>query len=138
MGYRVLDHTADFMVEVSAPTKKALFEEAAKALFGAVLTDLETIRPVGFRRIHVSARDQDELLVTWLSELLYLHESAQWLFCRFEVERLETCELEAKVFGEPFDPGRHAIVREVKAVTYHQLGIERVNGSFRTRIVFDL
>ena len=137
MPYRVLDHTADFMVEVRARTLSGLFAEAARAMFD-VLTDSETIRPTAKLPIALNALDPQQLLVAWLTELLFFHETEQWLFCRFQVRSATYSALEAEVWGEKLDPSRHPIEREIKAVTYHRLGIVEEEGWYRTAIVFDL
>ena len=135
--HRVLDHTADYMVEVSAPSLPELFVEAATALFETV-TDVRTIRPRDEISLSVEAADQEELLVTWLTELLFLHESERWLFCRFDLRLVNDKRVEGKAWGERLDPDRHPIDREVKAITYHRMAFEREGDFIKTRIVFDL
>ena len=137
MPYRVLDHTADFMVEVTASSRKELFAEAARALM-SVLTDLEAIRAAESVSVSLEADDTEQLLVTWLTELLFLYESKRWLFCRFAFQTLTERALEATAWGEKLDPARHEIDREIKAVTYHRLKVERRDGEWRTRVVLDL
>ena len=133
----MLDHTADYMVEVSASSLSELFGEAARALF-ATITDLETVRPREEVSLSVEAGDAEELLVSWLTELLFLYETGQWLFCRFEPRLVDDKRLEAKAWGEKLDPDRHPIDREVKAVTYHRMAVVREGGLFKTTIVFDV
>jgi SHS2 domain-containing protein len=135
--YRVLDHTADVLVEVSAPDLAGLFAEAARSLFH-ILTDLEAVRPRDCLSVSVEAEDTEQLLVSWLSELLFLHETEQWLFSRFEMTAMEEQRVEAQVWGERLDPRRHPIDREVKAVTYHRLGLVREGDMLKTAVVFDL
>jgi SHS2 domain-containing protein len=137
MSYRVLDHTADYMVEVSGRTREELFAEAARAFFDT-LTEVGSVRPEEAVEVRVRADDEDQLLATWLDELLFLHESEGWLFCDFRFRRLSERELEAEAWGERFDPARHAIDREIKAVTYHRLGLRREGDLLKTTIVFDL
>jgi SHS2 domain-containing protein len=43
-----------------------------------------------------------------------------------------------RIRGELLDGGRHFIEREVKAVTFHQIEVEEVAGSWRVRIFVDL
>ena len=133
----MLDHTADYMVEVSASSLSELFGEAARALFETI-TDLETVRPREEVSLSVEAGDMEELLVSWLTELLFLYENGQWLFCRFEPRVVDDKRLEAKAWGEKLDPDRHPIDREVKAVTYHRMAVVREGGLFKTTIVFDV
>ncbi len=137
MSYQVLDHTADYMVEVTGGTREELYSEAARALFDT-LTDIATIRPQDSVAMSLEAADPDELLVAWLSELLFFHESQGFLFSQFRFQLLTERELRAEARGERFDPTRHVIDREIKAVTYHRLGVRHQGGVFKTMIVFDL
>ena len=133
----VLDHTGDYMVEVSARSLPELFGEAALALFETI-TDVTTVRPRERVRVSVQAADTEELLVTWLTELLFLYESERWLLCRFEPRFPDDHHVEADAWGEKLDPDRHPIDREVKAVTYHRMALVREGDLIKTRIVFDL
>ncbi len=137
MPYRVLDHTADYMVEVAAEGKPELFSEAARALFD-IITDLETVEPRESVSISVEAESPEELLVSWLTELLFLYESERWLFSRFEPRLVDDRRLEAEAWGEKLDAERHPIDREVKAVTYHRIALVRQGKLLKTTIVFDL
>jgi SHS2 domain-containing protein len=132
-----LDHTADYMVEVAAEGKPELFSEAARALFD-IITDLETVEPRESVSISVEAESPEELLVSWLTELLFLYESERWLFSRFEPRLVDDRRLEAEAWGEKLDAERHPIDREVKAVTYHRMALVRQGKLLKTTIVFDL
>jgi SHS2 domain-containing protein len=114
-----------------------LFVEAAQALF-RILTDPKTIRPQDSISIELEEEDTDQLLVAWLTELLFFHETEQWLFSRFDITSIDEKRIEARVWGEKLDALRHPIDREVKAVTYHRLGLVRDGNLLKTVIVFDL
>ena len=51
---------------------------------------------------------------------------------------LSELHLEADVSGEVFDPARHTIFTEVKAVTFHDLQLERDERGWKVEIIFDL
>jgi SHS2 domain-containing protein len=44
----------------------------------------------------------------------------------------------AVVKGEPFQEKIHMIKTEVKAVTYHQIQIQRENGRWKAQVILDL
>lgn len=137
-SYRLFDHTADVGVEASARSRPELFETAAIALF-SLITDVDTVVPRIERELSVGACDTEELLVRWLSELLFLHDAEGQLFSRFAVSLLTPTHLRALVSGEPFDPVRHPVKTEVKAVTYHQVTVrEREDGTHEARFVVDV
>lgn len=137
MGFEFLDHTADLRVRVWGKDLVQLFEEAAVALF-TVITDIGTVRPETEERVDVEGVNLEELLVGWLSELLYLHEVKGLLFSRFKVFEVKGEYLSAKAWGEPFSPERHCILLPVKAVTYHRLQIEEREGLMVAEIIFDV
>ena len=120
MDYRVFDHTADLGVELSAATVEELYAAAAFALFD-LLTDLSTVRAGIAREIVVTGEDPADLLVNFLREVLYA-----WNGEGFLVKTLSgpgdrrPQRLKALLRGECFDPTRHRIKQEIKAVTYHQ------------------
>jgi SHS2 domain-containing protein len=137
MPYRVLDHTADFMVEVWGADFAEVAADGARALFD-IITDTKTVRGTSKVPVQVQADTYEQLLVAWLTELLFLYETELWLFSRFEFKRAGEGIIEAHAWGEKLDPERHPIDREVKAVTYHRLVLERKNDRLRATIVFDL
>lgn len=139
-GWTILDHTADTGLEVRAPTASSLFETAARGLF-SLITDPSTVAAREARRIEVSGGDPGQLMVRWLSEILYLHETEGLLFSRFEVHGLEGGRLRGTAWGEAFDAGRHAIRTALKAITFHQLEVgpdPSPEGGWRARVIVDV
>ena len=134
---REIDHTADVGIEVTAPTVKSLFERAATGMF-TILASADDVRAVESLHLSVEAPDQDALLVQWLSELNYLHQVESLIFSRFEIESIDEKQLVAIVSGERFDPDRHEIHCEIKAVTFHDLKMHRENDGWSVRIIFDM
>ena len=130
------EHTADVGFMVTAATMEELFMSAAQGMF-SLITDPESVRPSQTRHITVTATDHTALLVRWLSELNFLHQTEHILFCRFTL-RIRPDQLDADVAGEPVDPARHAILTEIKAVTFHGLKVEQTAGQWQARILFDV
>ncbi len=127
MRYRLLDHTADALVEAFGETLSERFANAAYALFDQI-TDVRAVKPVGEVRVVVSADSTEQLLVDFLQELLFLHDTDNYVFSEFEVEIMGT-NLEAVARGEEFDPSRHPKRAVVKGVTYHNLKLDKKAGS---------
>jgi SHS2 domain-containing protein len=137
MGYELLDHTADVGIRVWADDVKGLFQEAAKALFD-IITDLEKVEVHLDREVAVQGSGQEELMVAWLSELLYLHEVEELLFCDFALSEVDGRDVKGVAMGEKFYEGRHCIKTAVKAITYHQLEIQEKDGRWYAQIIFDI
>jgi len=138
-GYEFFDHTADVGAVVRGATLGRLFENAGCAL-SDLMCDRRTVRPRRRVRIAVAGEGIEDLLVRWLSEILFLHDSAGWLFCRFRVDKVDRQGRVARgvAWGEPVDRTRHALRSEVKAVTYHQIRLVRGRSAWRVRVVFDI
>jgi len=135
--YETFDHTADLGARVFGQTCKEVFANAAYALFD-LLTDLNRVRENLSYNLHVEAADREELLVRWLSELLFLCESPGYLFKKFSLSHLGRTSLRAVARGEAFDPSRHKFKMEIKAVTYHQVEVKKKDGKWEARVIFDI
>jgi len=96
------------------------------------------IEPRDDHRIDVSGDDEGELLVRWLSEILYLHEAEGFLPCAFRVAYVASGRAEGVVTGELYDPSRHRILAQIKAVTYHQIEVVREQDGWRARVILDV
>ncbi len=138
-GYEFFEHTADVGAVVRGATLPRLFENAARALFD-LLCDRRTVRPRRTVRIVVQGSSLEDLLVRWLSELLYRLETEDLVFSSFAVERVDRLRLRARgrARGETIDRARHRLRREIKAVTYHQIRLVRGRSAWRVRLVFDV
>jgi len=134
--HRQLEHTADLGLEIWGDSRSELFAQAAVALREVIVADAP-VSPRKTQDIEVSGADDAELLVAWLSELLFLFECRGFLAADCQLEFGEGC-LRAQVKGEPFDPQRHPLEREVKAITHHQVLVEESGGVWHGRVYVDL
>jgi SHS2 domain-containing protein len=136
-GYRFIDHTADFRLEIFGVDEKDLFVQAAKALTD-LITDPKTLQGACRRPITITGDDWSDLMVNWLRELLYLWNGEEQFICDVALQLLEPTHLEATVNTDPFCAGRHSIRNEIKAVTYHQIEVGPYKSGWRARVVFDI
>ena len=136
-GFRILEHTADIGLEAHGQDLPQLFSNAARGMF-SIISFLKSIQPTEHIPIAVTADGLEDLLVAWLSELLYLFSTQQMLFCRFEITEIDDRHLQATALGEPVDPSRHELSTEIKAVTYHQLKVVESNQMWTARVLFDI
>lgn len=132
-----IEHTADVGIAVRAPDRRTLFARAAWGMFSLV-GNLADVRRVQWLRVRVEAPDRDALLVRWLSELNFLHQSRREIYSGFRVERMSDTGLEGEIGGEPLDPARHDELTEIKAVTYCGLLVAREGRQWVARVIFDV
>ena len=136
-GYRILDHTADIGLEAHGSDLLILFTNAARGMF-AIIGSVDTVKPRKEVSIEADADNLENLLVNWLSELLYLSATKGMLFCRFDITDMDDHHIRATVAGEPIDQTRHELDTEIKAVTYHDLKVEKIGRRWIARVLFDI
>jgi len=135
--YRELEHTADLRLEIWGFTWNGLLQHSAIAL-SDVITERRRIRPTAYCDFECRAERPDELVVALLRELLIRFETKDWLSHHIEILRADNNALQVRSWGEPYQPKRHPIKTELKAVTYHGLELIRRWWGWRARIVFDI
>ena len=135
-GYREIEHTADWALEVWAPTLEALLRQAAEGM-GALAGAHPQPGARLTRKVTLLAPDAESLLVDFLEELLYLMTEEGLVFDGFDL-RVETLpegfSLEAALTGAPL----MALKKEIKAVTWHNLAVRRGKRGWETTVVFDV
>lgn len=134
-----LDHTADAGFIVRAPDLPTLFARAAEGLF-RILTDPEKVTVRQSEDFCLQASDLPGLMIRWLSELNYRHLVQHLLFSRFDVvvESAGEPRLQARAWGERYDPDRHPLHTEVKAVTWHGLEVVQTSQGWQAQVILDL
>jgi SHS2 domain-containing protein len=135
--FRILEHTADVGFEAWGAKREDVFANAARALFHLIV-EPDSVVPRAEVSVQVEGREPADLLVNWLSEILYLHDAEGWLFRDFEVGALGNTALAAVARGEKIDRKRHQLKLLVKAITYHQLALEETSEGWRARVYVDI
>ena len=131
-GYREIEHTADWELEVWAPDLTALLEQAARGMYALSGMHLHP-DPRQTRRLEIQSADAETLLVAFLSELLYYGEHEKLGFDRFNLSEKDF-KLLAELVGAPIA----RLDKEIKAVTYHNLAIRQTQNGFEANVVFDV
>lgn len=137
--YRPIEHTADLAIEVEADTPEDLFRWAARGMFDLIRGEGAPPPPDAlpvWRRIAAAGPDLEARLVAWLGELLYVHAREGRLLTDVRSLDLDGERVEAEAGFVPAGPG--GVERELKGVTYHDLQVERRDGGWKARIVFDV
>jgi riboflavin kinase/FMN adenylyltransferase len=131
--YEEVEHTADACIRAFGQDLPELFANAAYGMFD-LLADMEELHPTIEREVSLEAPDLESLLVDWLGELLYLREAHGEVYKEFEISTLSPTELRAVAKG-----GKGFVPRvDIKAVTYHDLKIEKIEEGYVATIVFDV
>lgn len=138
--YEFTEHTADVAVWVYGGSLKELFASAAMAMFSVVVAKKKNKSrpPLTEIVIKITEAALEDLLKGWLDELLFAFTSKRLLLHRIKSLVCEENVLEAKVLLEPFDAQHFELKDEIKAVTYHELKVEKIRNRWRARIIFDV
>ena len=131
-GHREVEHTADWGLEVWAPDLPGLMEEAARGMFELMGIDVSEETRC-HRQLEIGADDREQLLVSFLEELLFIADSEDLAFDGFLLNLVDT-NLLARLEGG-FIVSR---TKEIKAVTYHYLEISETKRGLETSIIFDV
>jgi len=136
-SYEIIDHTADLGIVVKGGNIKELFINAANAM-----TDLMVkadVREKGTKRkLIVEGEDLPDLMVRWLSEILYLFNGEHMLVRAIEIGSVSSTRLQSRLSVMSLNKGNHEILREIKAVTYHQIAVEETAEGWEARVIFDI
>lgn len=136
MGYRLISHTADTGVEATAPTLDRLIAELARGMFAS----MARARGPRRRRVRgaVEAETVEDLVVDTLSQLLWVAETEGLVLDDIRIEvGPDRVRLEFDAGGVSLDQAE-VEGPPIKAVTYHDLAIERRGGEWYGRVYFDV
>jgi SHS2 domain-containing protein len=127
-----LEHTADVQLEVWGPDMAALLEEAARGTYRLMGLEISRVSR-RHRRLEIAATDREQLLVSFLDELLFLAEAEELGFDAFMLE-IDGSRLLAHLEGGTVA----ARSKEIKAVTFHRLEVRDVPYGVETTLTFDV
>ena len=138
--YEYLEHTADLFFRSYGKSLGECYGNAARAMFSAMI-DSHSVDPVIKRTILLEANDLPALMHDYLSEILFLFETEGLVFRDFEVsvkKKGAVYKLSATLSGEKFNKKKHIILTDIKAVTYHDLKVEKRDGQWVAEVLSDI
>ncbi len=135
-GYKFIDDlTSDVMFEASGHDLKEAFENAAEAMF-SLICKLELVSRKKYLEIEVQGGNKEELMISWLQELIGLVDTEDMFFSKFEILEIGEKHLKAKIYGEEIRPELGETV--VKAVTYYKFKFEKTPKGYVVRVSLDI
>ena len=133
MPFRILEHTADLSMEVTADSFEALLGEALRAItewIGPEWAECKAERP--FR---IEAMDRSMLLVDLLNESLTLSQIHREAYDTLVIKSIGEGFVEGSFVGRAAAGARD----EIKAVTYHGASVEcRPDGRWQAILLMDI
>ena len=135
--YKEIPHTADIALRIYGKDLNELFTNAAYGMFD-IIADLDGLKSSVSIDVNLEAPSKEELLVSWLDELLYNFYTKGIIFFRFDIISLSEARLMAKAHGRHVGENRNRLKREIKAATFHNLEIKETPDGLSVDIVFDV
>jgi SHS2 domain-containing protein len=137
LTYQIIDHTADLGIIVKGPDVKSLFIRAAQAMTDLMVRG-DISDKTAIKDVLVEGEDFPDLMVRWLGEILYLFEGENLIVNSIEIKSIVPIQLQVTLGMTSFEPKRHQILREIKAVTYHQISVDKTEDGWEARVIFDI
>lgn len=127
--------TADMAFAAYGRDLNELFSNAAKAVMSIMFEG--EIESKIVREIKLEGKEDIVLLQKWLSEVLYIFETENIVFSRFDVST-DGRKLSAKIYGEEYNLEKHKFIIDIKAVTFHRMAIEKIDKGYKCTVVVDV
>ena len=131
---------ADIAFEAEGDSLEALFQGATQALL-EIMADPRTVAASWERRIVKTDVTPDDLLVEWLSEIVYWKDAAGVVFREAPLTLTrdrEHWKIEATLIGAPVDHAVQILRNDVKGITRHRYRVARDGSLWKARVVVDV
>ena len=135
--YTLLSHTADLGVIIKGDSCEELFQNAALALTDIMILNRSPAPGIN-KDVFLKGYDLADLMVKWLSEILYFFEGEHLITTEITINHLDHNSINASLLASELDEKHHEILRVIKAVTYHKIEVTEDNGCWKARVIFDL
>lgn len=140
--FEILEHTADVGLRAFGKTLAELFANAARGMIALALEaenggPSQAVQPEQKRQLSANGEDREEMLVHFLSEVLYAIDAEGWRFREFRIQTLGSNTVKGEGRGTRTEPSERNRVA-VKAVTYHQVSVTQTAGGWEAVVYFDI
>jgi SHS2 domain-containing protein len=138
MKYKFLEHTADMKFLVHGKTRKAIFENSVLAL-SEFISKEGKIENASTKRFKISGRDYEELLYSFIDEIIYLLDAENFVPSKAEVlldERKDKIILKAIIFGDK--TANYKNLEGIKSATYSEMYIKKKFDKWEAQVVVDI
>ena len=132
-SYEILEHTADVGLRATGESLEEVFVLATRAL--AEIAGIWVPGDGDEVALEVEAADPGALLVDWLSEVLYLHDSRGMALANLVMSEATESRARGTLRLAPL---KNADGTQVKAITYHQLVVEPTTSGWLAQVFVDI
>jgi len=134
--WSTFEHPADIGLAAEADSLGELLEALGEGMSRQICA--AGVSPERTVSVQVASDDLDTLAVDFLAELLKLFHLERFLAAEVHVDECDETSVSARAGGETYDPARHELDAEIKAVTYHQIKVARQGDRWVGRVILDV
>ncbi len=134
--FEQVDISGDVGLKVWGQDLEELFKNAAMGM-SELITDVSSVTESENREVHIVADSNDDLLVQWLNELVFLFDTYNYIGKSYSVSIVNK-KLKAEISGGTFDPSSSESRLLIKAATYHDLSLSKTNTHWEATVIFDI
>jgi len=138
--FEYLPHTADVIVVGYGKSLEEAFANAAKGVFN-IITNIKKVEPKECREVVDEADDLEQALYKWIDDLSLYFDAEGMVFSEFSVKlerKNNKIKIVGKACGEKFNSEKHEHGTIVKAMTYAEMEIGKVDDCWRVKFVVDI
>ena len=128
MSYKILEHTADLLIQAENESFERTLEDMAKGMF----ENMGKAEEKESFELSKSAPDKESLVVGILSDIIGECEARTFTPARMKVLEYKENSVKVQVFGKKKIPENI-----IKAVTYHMLEVKK-NEKWKIKVLFDI
>ncbi len=136
-SFTILEHPSDVGIEARGTTLGEAFESAVDGAV-SLMIDASVLKTEIKISATFNADDVDGLLFQLIGEVIYLRDSKFFLPASTIIKNFSETHVDVDFSGERIDHTRHKLLADVKAMTYHQMKIERFEKDWRIRFFVDV
>lgn len=135
--FEILEHTAEIGIRAFGRDLAELFANAGLGFF-SLIADVTQFQPRQSVAVEVQAETLPDLMFDWLEELLFRFSTTNLMGVQFDIHTVNERQVRATMRGDRLDPARHTTFKEVKAITYQDLKVERWGDLWVAEVIFDI
>lgn len=140
MQFEILDISGDVGIRAYGQNCEEAFINAGIGMY-SLITDIEKVDEKQTVDIETKGDSLDGLLVSYLNELIFQFDTYGFIGKRIEIitfSNQPSAFIKVRIYGEEFDSDRHERRLLVKAATYHNIKVEKINNKWEIEVVFDI
>lgn len=135
--FEVINFGSDFGIKSIGKNQEELFSNIAYGMFCAMqdcIFEVDTDNAKEVETISIKSENIDDLLISFLNELLYRSELNNRAYGAFSYIKSNPKEITVLCYWSPIKK----IKKNIKAANYRKLKIKKNKDNFEARVTFDL